>query len=454
MLLTLIAQTAYKRSMKLLLTRTLHFSRSAEARSAVGYLAANILAALVPLALLPILTRVMTPEAYGQYSLFLLVVSLSMPLVTLMMASVTVREYLLREKDGFARLFSNALVLQCAAFTFLTLLCLLFGELVTATMNIPPQAVVLGMVFASAQGILLIMQGVCTMQKRPSAYIRWRVGFALSCGIAAYCAATYSDGDWQALVRSQAGIALLAIVLALVVAARRRWLTARLERSDTKLLLSYSLPLVFHALTASVIVQNADRFFISHYLGLAEAGSYNVAQQISLAMYVVVSSMGQAWNPWYYEQMKDGSHTAHRRIVHFTYMGFGALAVLGAVAAAILWLAYPYVVGEAFQSGREIFPWLVLGFVFNGMYVLISSGMFYTGHTVALMLCNLVTAIINITLNIWLVPAYGMHGAAAATVLSTLCMLLLVWSATARLHRLPWLLKKATLSQTEPHIHG
>jgi O-antigen/teichoic acid export membrane protein len=454
MLLTLLAQTAYKGIMKLLLTRTLHFSRSAEARSAVGYLAANVLAALVPLALLPILTRVMTPEAYGQYSLFLMVVSLSMPLVTLMLASVTAREYLLREKEGFARLFTNAIVLQGASFTFLTLLCLLFGDLVTTAMNIPPQAVILGMVFASAQGLLLIMQGVCTMQKRPSAYISWRVGFALSYGLAAYLAATHSEGNWQVLVRSQAGVALVAITLILSIAARRGWLTATFKRSDTKLLLAYSLPLVFHSLTANVIVQNADRFFISHYLGLAEVGSYNAAQQISLAMYVVINSIGQAWNPWYYEQMKDGSHTAHRRIVHFTYMGFGALAVLGAAAAAVLWLAYPYVVGEAFQSGREIFPWLVLGFVFNGMYVLISSGMFYTGHTVALMLCNLVTATINIALNVWLVPLYGMHGAAAATVLSTFCMLLLVWSTTARLHRLPWLLRKATLSQTEPPIHG
>lgn len=440
--------------MKPLLDMTLRLSRSAEARSAAGYLTANVLASFIPLLLLPVFTRVMTPEAYGQYSLFLLVISVSMPLVTLMFSSVVTREYLLRDNKGFAGLLSSAFALQFLGFIILSALCYVLAPHVESLLKLPVNVVFLGFIFAAAQGILLIMQGICTIQKKPRSYMAWRLGFAFSCGAAAYVVITASDGNWHSLAQSQAVVALCAIIIALIVSAKKGWLTRKLPSADTKLLMVYSSPLILHALTASVIVQNADRFFISHYMTLADVGSYNVAQQISLAMYVVINSLNQAWNPWYYEQMKQGSHDAKARIVRFTYIGFAGLLFMGVAAASLLWLAYPYVVGAEFQSGREIFPWLILGFVFNGMYVLISSGMFYSGHTFQLMLCNLVVAAINIALNFTLVPVYGMHGAATATVLSTLCMLLLVWGATARLHRLPWRLKTQPISEMDSSAHG
>ena len=427
--------------MKLLVDIGLQFYRSAHARSAVGYLAANIIAAFIPFCLLPIMTRLMTPEAYGHYSMFMLAVSVAMPLVSLSLVSVVGREYTLRDAAGFSRIFSTSFGLSFIAFFIAIIACLLLRAPLERAIHIPIGALLLALVYAMAQGILLIMQNIRVMQKNPRSYMFWRIGFVLAGSLAGYAAVASHDGDWKSLTVSQSTVGIITILIALFVSLKNKWLIPSFNRSDARLALTYSIPLIIHAMTAGIIVQNADRFFVSQFMGLAEVGSYNVAQQVSLAMYVIVSSLNQAWSPWYYEQMKTGDHNAHRRIVRFTYLGFAGLAVLGLVVAAVLWLAYPYIVGQAFMAGRGIFPLLILGFVLNGMYVLVGSGMFYTGHTFQLMLCNIGSAIVNISLNLWLVPRYGMYGAASATVLSTLAMLLFVWGATARLHRLPWLLR-------------
>ena len=427
--------------------RVIYFSlqcyRSAHARSAVGYFAANVFAALVPFLLLPILTRAMTPAAFGQYSLFQMVVSAAMPLVTLTLSAIIVREYALRAPGDFARVFTTCAGLMGLAFMAMSALCFLFQRTIEEAAHLTLPWVMLALVCAAVQGVLASMQGISTMQKRPKIYIRWRAGFALAGGVAAYAAVVMLKGGWQALILSQALASALALGIAAWVSARNRWLGGAFDKAEAKMALRYSLPLVAHALTAGVILQTADRFFVAQYMGLAEVGSYNVAQQVAMTMYVVVNSINLAWQPWYYEQMQKNNGEARRRIVRWTYAGFGFLAALGLCAVAALWLIFPYFVGADFQDARTVFPWLVLGFVVNGMYVLVAAGMFYTGHTLQLMLCNLVTAAANITLNMLLVPRYGMMGAASSTLLSTVCMLVVVWLMTARIHRLPWLLRAA-----------
>jgi len=439
--------------MKFALDIGLQFYRSAHARSALGYFIANIVSAGIPFLLLPLLTRLMTPQAYGSYSLFTLAISVSMPLVTLMLSSVVVREYTLRDPTPFTRMFSTAALLSIASLLLLTAGCFALKPHLETLSHLPIYVIILALLYALAQGILTIMQGIATMQKKPLTYGYWKVGFTLTCGIAGYIAVKSQAGSWESMVTSQTLVAIVFIAIACAVASHKGWLKATFDKPDAKLALAYSCPLILHALTAGVIVQNADRFFIAQYMTLAEVGSYNVAQQVSLAMYVVVSSINQAWSPWYYEQMKQNAMHNKRRIVLFTYAGFAGLILMGIAATGVLWAIYPYIAGEAFQSGRTIFPWLVLGFVFNGMYMLVATGLFYTGHTMQLMLCNIGTAIINIGLNFWLVPQYGMQGAAIATAASTLCMLLLIWATTARVHRLPWLLRIPSIPESNERAH-
>lgn len=421
-----------------LLNIGLQFYRSAHARSTVAYLIANMFAALIPFLLLPLLTRSMSPESYGQYSLFLLAVSVWMPLVSLMLNTVISREYAIRDSQRFAQFFTSCAALSVGVVIILLLACVIFQDKIETATHLPLLWLLLAMVCAISQGALTSMQGIATMQKKPRVYAFWRMGFALMTGLAVYISVVSYQGAWKPLVISQVLVAVLLLAIICWVAVKNNWLIGRIHYPDIKMALVYSVPLVIHAITAGVILQGADRFFVSHYLGIAEAGSYNVAQQVSLSMFVIVNAISLTWHPWYYEQMRKNHIDSHRRIVKMTYAGFAAIALLGVIVSIAMWFLFPYFIGRDYQEARFIFPLLILGFVFNGMYVLVASGMFYSGHTFQLMCCNILTAAINIILNMSLVPLYGMYGAASATLLSTFCMFCMVWAVTAHLHRLPW----------------
>lgn len=419
---------------------------SRHAHHAALYTLANLFAALVQFLLLPVFTRTMTPDAYGQYSLFLMTVSISVPLVSWMLSGVVGREYTMRSAPEFARFFSLCLLLTILCLGLTLFLALSLKPWLVAIASLSIRWILAAILCAFAQGLLVLMQTISSMQKRPGHYTGWRLGYALANGGGLYAGVIIGDGAWQALVISQATVAAITLLLVFTSILRNRWLVRvkfREHKEDIRMALGYSSPLVIHSLTAGFLLQSADRLFVAHYVGIAATGIYNVAQQVSLAMTVLITSMNLVWSPWFHEQMNAMTAEGKRNIVRAIYAGFGFLWLLGVTAGLFVWLVFPWLVGEEFRDARTIFPWLMVASVINGMYVLVSSPLFYYGKTLQIMYCNIGTGLLSIGLNFLLVPIYGVYGAVTASIASTACMFLLIWARTIRLGAYPWRLQHA-----------
>lgn len=428
---------------------------SRQARAASLYLGGNIAAAFIPFLLLPVLTRALPPLAYGQYSMFQIISSNAVAIVTWMLPGILIREYHLRDATAYARLFT-----LCVAGSLLLAggwmaLAWASSGVMVPLLQLSLPWMEAGIFCALAQGILIMVQNLLSMQKRPARYLGWRLGFALAMGLVWYWGARRGYGHWQligALQTLVSGVCLLLLLVYLWRAGqlrRLRWDAA--AHADLSLMVRYSTPLVVNALTASVVLQSADRLLVSHYLGLPAAGIYHVAQQVGLAMFVIVQSLNLVWNPWFHERMKEDGPAVRRQVVRAMYGGFAALAGLGALATLAIWWLFPYLIGAQFLAARAVFPWLMAAGVLNGMYVFVASPLFYFGQTRQLMWCNLGTAGVLILLGVVLVPAYGLLGAAITTLLATVFMCSSVWLTVARTHSFPWRLQTSRVAGGPVH---
>ncbi len=97
-------------------------------------------------------------------------------------------------------------------------------------------------------------------------------------------------------------LAFAAVAVALMY--RDRLLSFLVWRPDyLREALAFGLPLVPH-IAGIYLLSTVDRLVVNSKLGLAEAGIYVVAVQLSAAMALVFDAINKAYVPWLYDQLK------------------------------------------------------------------------------------------------------------------------------------------------------
>ena len=186
-----------------------------------------------------------------------------------------------------------------------------------------------------------------------------------------------------------------------------------------KAMLAFGLPLVGHEL-AWTLFNLGDRLLIQFYLGPEQLGvysaAYNLCDYLRLA---IVASLWQAMPPMYTRAWEEkGEHAAVdfiSRSYHFyILLAFPVIAGMIAIGPEVLTL----LASERYSEGGIIIPYVVSGMILNGMTIFFGAGFFIARKTRRFMYITLGAATINIALNLFLIPEYGIIGAAIATLAS------------------------------------
>ena len=95
---------------------------------------------------------------------------------------------------------------------------------------------------------------------------------------------------------------------------------------------SMNAPLIFYYLS-QVIFNQSDRIMISQMVGLDKAAIYSVAYNLAIVLNFVVDAINNSYVPWLYEKIRDGKESANRKIsiliailIAFLLLGIIALA--------------------------------------------------------------------------------------------------------------------------------
>jgi O-antigen/teichoic acid export membrane protein len=179
----------------------------------------------------------------------------------------------------------------------------------------------------------------------------------------------------------------------------------------------FGLPMVPQQLSG-FILGVGDRVVVRHILGSAAVGRYSVAYNVGSLGFILLVLLTQAWQPRIYAVADRAARSSllasSRDMVNLLLIP--VVCGLAAAAPVVLWVWVP----KSFQPA-ELTP--IVGIVAIGTFpfaqfvanlrALMSEGR--TGRAAA---ASLVAAVVNIVLNIVMVPFLGIAGSAIATVLS------------------------------------
>lgn len=196
------------------------------------------------------------------------------------------------------------------------------------------------------------------------------------------------------------------------------------SRSDVsgklaRAMLVYGVPLMILE-SLSLVLRLSDRYLIEAMLGVDELGQYSASYNLTSYLDIIIlATLIQAVRPAYMQMWESqGASNTHA----FLARGFHLYAVLGIPFIVMFALTSPYLLsllaGPKYAVGAVIIPYVAMSFWLEGAMIFLAAGLYIHKNTQVLMLCSLMATILNLFLNVMLIPHFGITGAAAVTVFS------------------------------------
>ena len=190
-----------------------------------------------------------------------------------------------------------------------------------------------------------------------------------------------------------------------------------------KKLLKYSIPMI-PATIFWWITSVSDRYMVTYFAGETVNGLYSAAYKIPTALTLVSSVFLEAWQ---YSAVSD-TDAANESVSRESADFFGSvfshyqslIYVAGSAMIAMSQILIMILCADSYFEAWRYVPVLTLGSVFSGFTSFIGSVYLVKKKSMLTFLTSMGGAIVNIVLNLLLIPKLGAQGAAIATVASYL----------------------------------
>ena len=205
----------------------------------------------------------------------------------------------------------------------------------------------------------------------------------------------------------------------------------RVSPALARRMIAYGAPLTLMPF-AWLLVNRSDGVFLTHHGSLGATGIYALAIQCAqVLLLAVILPFRDAWEPGQFEvaRQPDGGRTYQRMFQTFAFtvviaaftLAIGAEDVIGVMAA------------PRFHAAATVVPILLAAHVVMGISLFFNSVLLVKNRTPLLGGVALVTAAVNVAANALLVPRFLAVGAACSRVIALVVMAALTWWIAERL---------------------
>lgn len=203
-----------------------------------------------------------------------------------------------------------------------------------------------------------------------------------------------------------------------------------------KALLSFGLPLIPAAL--SLLLLNAsDRMFLQKFSTTDQVGLYALGYKISTTLqFVVIQPFLMVWPSIYFPMIKRTDareNIASLTSIFVLLMSFFGLMVILLAKPAIMIMA-----PREYWDSHLVCYWIVPSVILYGFYYVVNVGINIKERTKLTPVIIGIAALINLVFNFFLIPHYGMMGAAVSTFLSFVVLVAIAYYYNHRIYPIPY----------------
>jgi O-antigen/teichoic acid export membrane protein len=404
------------------------------ATTGAAYTAASIVSKVIAVALLPLYTRYLTKEDYGFAEVLFAAVVFASIVVRLGLLEAILRFYYREDEDPAAVVSSTFAGLFWLSTIGALLALPLAGPLSELLLEKP--APELTRIAIGGLWVLTMWEFMLTLfrlEERARAFFLTTVLNVLAAiALTVVLVVVLEEGARGLLLGSYASGGAFVLVL---IALQWRRLSLRFDPALLRRLFRFGLP-TMPAEVSLYALNFADRLIILRSLGAAEAGLYSLGVKFAQAVNVLVRGFQLAWPPLAYSIREDDEARRVYAIVVTLFVAGCAWVVAG------MWLLSRWIVralaAPEFFDSFEVIGLISVAVTLYALYLVLVVILGRTGRTEFNLPAAVGALVVNVVLNLVLVPPLGIVGAGLALVASYLVVLGLMYAFTQRLFPVPY----------------
>ena len=175
--------------------------------------------------------------------------------------------------------------------------------------------------------------------------------------------------------------------------------------------LRLAIPLIPHYIS-TVLLNSSDRIMIQKFVGVGEAGIYNLAYTISICGVLINQALLQTLQPWIYQKIKAEQFQEIKKVAYPALCGVALVNLCMILFAPELIKIFA---PASYSAAKWVMAPIAMSVYFMFMYNLFSCFEFYYEKTSYVSIATVSGALLNLLLNFILLPRFGYYAAGYTT---------------------------------------
>lgn len=222
--------------------------------------------------------------------------------------------------------------------------------------------------------------------------------------------AILEDNLWARIIGGQIPILCSGMIIYLYYLIKG----GRIRLEYIKYALQLCIPYMIHLLSGTIL-NSSDRIMVTKICGASSNALYSMAYNVAQVANVLWISMNSAFSPWQCEQLSKGNYNEIKRYSYYYILIFMSCAVgLMLIAPELLLILG----GQKYFDSKGLIPVIVQGYFFLFLYSLYVNIEQYEGKNIGMAIASMISAVLNVFLNIIFIPIFGYSAAAYTTLVS------------------------------------
>lgn len=412
-------------------------------KNSVTYGIPGISSTIAAVFLIPIFTRVLSPQDYGIVSLFSILIVVLVIIFDFGMSTALFRFYFnvsTREKKTVA---SSSFFFQLIIGIVLTFSLIIFAPVLNQLLFKGTQPIVflyLIILTVLFKANLNVPLAILRAKKRPQQYSFLTLSsLFLSITLSIIFVVVFRMGVLGVILANFVSFALVYLASLPYIF---KFINFSISVKKIKEMLHYGTPLI-PAGIALWVIHMSDRYLLNIFVDISSVGIYSVGYRIGAAVVIVISSIQLAFSPFVHSvSARPDAKTIYKVFAKY-YLFFIAFIVLS--TSVFSKELIQILTGPKFHEAYVLIPIIAFAHIPFGLYFVFSLGVAITKKTIFTTISTTFAAISNLGLNFILIPLFGITGAAASTLIAFSVLMLSIWYFSQRFYKVDYEYKNMVL---------